>query len=338
MSLHWSNVRTRLTVWYVLALAGILIVYIASFMSLVFFSFRNNLDHNLEQDYEIVEEYISVDPAGTIQIESEHDPYFYERWFDLWSPDGKLLYASRPFSEQGIPPLNSGAATSAGFRFHSLKLPTGARVRIMSGKININGHWLTIRLIQSEDRLWHELKGFLKLLILILPVVLFIAGMGGYLLAKKFLDPIDQMAGKARQIGSRNLEERLPVLNPEDELGHLSQTINALLERLQESFERLKQFTSDAAHELRTPLTAIRSIGEVGLQSRKTQEEYQEMIGSILEENRRLTHLVDNLLFLSRIDAETFNVDPESIDSLELMNQTVDLIQPLAEEKGQKIR
>jgi len=331
------NVRARLTIWYLLALTCILVIYTGSFITLVFRNLRDDLDRQLEKDYEIVEEYITVAPDGTVQVESERDPYFHERWFDIWSPDGKLLYANRSFTEPSLPPLPPGTA-EAGFRFQSLRLPDQPRLRIMSGTININGHWFTIRLIHSEERLWREMRFFLHLLLLVLPAALLIAGAGGYFLARRFLAPLDQMAAKAREISDYNLEERLPVLNPEDELGRLSLAINELLMRLEEAFLRLKRFTSDAAHELRTPLTVIRSIGEVGIQRRQTAEEYREMIGSMLEENQRLTRLVDHLLFLSRADAGTFEIHRETISGLTFLTHTMELIQPLAEEKNQNLR
>ncbi len=332
-----KNVRARLTFWYVVALTLILLVYAGISITLVFLNLRNNLDHQLEQDYEIVEDLIGVTPDGAITIDEEDDPYFHERWVEIWSPDWKLLYESRPFTGQSLPPVAPEEKIKNGFFFRSLKLQNGARVRVMGGKINIEGKWLFIRLVRSEDRLWHELSTYLLLMLVALPLAIIVAGLGGYLLAKKFLAPVDQMAEKARKIGEENLQERLPVINPDDELGNLAQAFNELLERLQKSFERLKQFTSDAAHELRTPLTAIRSIGEVGLQDRKDARHYREVIGSMLEENQRLTHLVDNLLFLSRADARSFTVHCEEVDLFSFVRQTVDFIQALAEEKNQTL-
>jgi len=333
-----KNVRARLTFWYVLALSVILVVYAATSVSLVFFNLRRNLDRQLEEDYEIVEDYINITADGKVKIDAQDDPYYYERWFEIWSPQGKLLYASRPFTGRSLPPVSSKEELKEGFVFRSLKLPNQARVRIMSGMINIEGNWLYIRLVHSEQRLWRELSDFLWLLLIALPIAILVAGLGGYFLAKKFLAPLDQMAVKARKIGGENLQERLPVRNADDELGNLAQAFNELLERLQKSFERLKQFTSDAAHELRTPLTAIRSIGEVGLQDRKNSDQYREIIGSMLEENQRLTHLVDNLLFLSRADARSLNIKSEPIKLSAFVRETIDLIQPLAEEKNQHIR
>ena len=337
MKPFFKNVRSRLTLWYVLVFSLILVFYAAVSITFVYIYLMSNLDHEMQEDYEIVEEYIVIGDDGSVTIDEKNDPYFHERWFEIWSPEGQLLYRNRPFTGRSLPPLQPDEESREGFVFRSLRLTNGIRVRIMSGMINIEGNWLYIRLVRSEEKLWRELASFFWLLIIALPVAVLVAGLGGYFLAKKFLAPVDKMALKARQIGAGNLQERLPVLNPHDELGNLANAFNELLERIHKSFERLKQFTSDAAHELRTPLTAIRSIGEVGLQDRKSAEQYREIIGSMLEENQRLTHLVNNLLFLSRADARSVKIKMESLDIYDFMRQTIDLIQPLAEEKKQTI-
>jgi heavy metal sensor kinase len=125
------------------------------------------------------------------------------------------------------------------------------------------------------------------------------------------------------------------VANPSDELGHLATVINSVLDRLEESFERLRRFTADASHDLRTPLAALRTVGEVGLQKSRSPADYQDTIGSMLEEVGRLTRLVENLLTLSRADQR--QVQPAlSVFSLnEVVREAGNVIEVLAEEKGQ---
>ncbi len=337
MKPFFKNVRSRLTLWYVLVFSLILVFYAAVSITFVYLYLMSNLDREMQEDYEIVEEYIVIGDDGSIAIDEKNDPYFHERWFEIWSPKGQLLYRNRPFTGRSLPSLQPDEESQEGFAFRSLRLTNGIRVRMMSGMINIEGNWLYIRLVRSEEKLWRELASFFWLLLIALPVAVLVAGLGGYLMAGKFLAPLDRMAEKARAIGTGNLTERLPVHNPQDEMGNLANAFNELLERIHTAFERLKQFTSDAAHELRTPLTAIRSIGEVGLQNHKSPERYREIIGSMLEENQRLTRLVDNLLFLSRADARSLDIKIEPIDLSAVIRQTVELIQPLAEEKEQRI-
>ena len=337
MVLKPANVRTRLTAWYVLVLTAILLAYAGISIVLIFLDMRGNLDRQLENDFEILEDHIEIDANGKVRVGTEDESAFHERWIELWSMDRRVLFESKPFSGKSLPPVSSPDEIKSGLSFKTVSLANNTRFRFLQGKINVEGTWLVVRLVRSEDLLWRDVREYIWLMLLSLPVAIFVAGIGGYLLAKRSLKPVDQMAARAHQISGENLHARLPVINPHDELGHLATLFNDLLERIQKSFVRLKQFTSDAAHELRTPLTTIRSIGEVSLQEKRHPTYYRNVIGSILEENKRLTHLVDSLLFLSRVDSENFKLDSQPVQLYPFVEKSVEFIQALAEEKKQKI-
>lgn len=171
-----------------------------------------------------------------------------------------------------------------------------------------------------------------------IPVALFLALLGGFFLAGRALSPVKDITRKAQDITAENLSERLPVNNPHDELGHLAGVFNETLGRLESSFEQLRRFTADASHELRTPLTSIRSVGEVALK-RPLDEitAYKEAIGSMLEDTERLTHLVDNLLILARGDTGKAKINLASIDLGALLQEVIEELRVLAEEKNQAL-
>src|SRR5207245_2997052 len=127
------------------------------------------------------------------------------------------------------------------------------------------------------------------------PVALVVAGGVGYGLARKGLAPVEQLHRMTQEITVERLDRRLPVANDADELGRLTQTINAMIGRLERSFAEIRRFTADASHELRTPLTAIRTEAEVAL-TKPLPAESQQILGSVLEECERLTRLIDQLL------------------------------------------
>jgi len=164
--------------------------------------------------------------------------------------------------------------------------------------------------------------------------ILILALIGGTFLADRALAPVKLITQKAQQISAQSISERLPVIHPKDEIGQLTKVINDMLDRLEESFNRLKRFTSDASHEFRTPLTSIRSIGEVALKRDSDVAHYQEAIGSMLEETERLTRLVDNLLILTRGDAGKVKLDFEKEDMVSLIDNVVKELSVLAEEKN----
>src|SRR6202050_5269199 len=157
------------------------------------------------------------------------------------------------------------------------------------------------------------------------------------MLAKRALAPLGEMAYRAEEITSERLNERLPVGEVNDELGHLARAFNSLLARLEQSFDQLRRFTSDASHELRTPLTSIRSVGEVALQKDGSREEYRDTIGSMLEEVNRLTALVDSLLTISRADAGRIQLHPTVFSAMDLTREAAGLFEVLIEEKRQRI-
>jgi heavy metal sensor kinase len=146
------------------------------------------------------------------------------------------------------------------------------------------------------------------------------------------------MVLRAEQITAERLDERLPVSDPSDELGHAARVFNRLFQRLEDSFSQLKRFTADASHELRTPLASLRSIGEVSLQNSHSGQEYREVIASMLEEVGRLSHLVESLLFISRSGSGQIPLTLSTFSCLELVQEVADLVGILAEEKHQTIR
>jgi len=188
----------------------------------------------------------------------------------------------------------------------------------------------------SEERQRREWSNLLLGLLFGLPVAIGIAGLGGHWLARRALGPLDRMAKHAERLTAENLGERLPVENPDDELGHLARVFNLSLARIEESFAQLRRFTADASHELRTPLTAIRTVGEVALQDPQNPDRYREAIGSMLEEVDRLSRLVGSLLVLSRADASPA-LHRQELPLIDLVKDSASLLEVLADEKGQRI-
>ena len=190
---------------------------------------------------------------------------------------------------------------------------------------------------RSEERLHEQLSEVLKVLVLGLPLVIVLAGLGGYLLARRALAPIDRLAAEARRVTAERLHERVSVPNQHDEIGRLAAVINDAFARLEASFDKLRRFTADASHELRTPLAVIRGIGEAGLVETRTPAEYKEAIGSMLEEIDRLTTLVDTLLRLSHGDAGSVHLSREPLDLGQLTREVAASLVLLAEERRQQI-
>ena len=337
-----QNVRTRLTLWYMAVLAGVLLIYIGSSSTMLFFHLRSQLDNLAIEDLETVEGLLSFAPGGKLLLRSDYHDHpetaqMQERLMEVLADDGSVLYRSESLHNRalgGMPARDEGLSS---YSQRSIRLSDGRRVRLASKRHAIDGHQTIIRLAFDEAPLWQNLWQGAIGLMAGLPIALAFAGFAGYFLARRALSPVERMARRAHEINGDDLRARLTVENPNDELGLLAQAFNETLGRLERTFEQLRRFTSDAAHELRTPLMAIRSVGEAGLQEQASAEEYREVIGSMLEDSARLSRLVDSLLTIARADAGQIRLAKEDIPILPFVREAVSIMEALAEEKGQSV-
>jgi heavy metal sensor kinase len=315
----FSSVRTYLTVWYTAAMAVILI-FLAS---VTYFVLRQNVRARGDaQAVELADTFLSTVNAemgestkpdsldyGVAAAISEHR--FHDVVFAVFDPQGSLIGMSEWFPEDRrhsewkrdalVAPLRATLATPDPFQ--SIHF-AGRRYRVYVRRFSFSQQPGTIVVLQS---LFHQSE-FLETLAgtfaVVIPVTLVIAGLGGYFLARNSLSPVVAMSEQARWIGAENLEARLSVRNPDDELGHLAQSFNGLLDRLNISFDRQKRFVADASHELRTPVAILCGETEVALAKEdRTQIEYRETLRILADESKRLKRIVEDLFTLARADA-----------------------------------
>jgi two-component system heavy metal sensor histidine kinase CusS len=156
----------------------------------------------------------------------------------------------------------------------------------------------------------------------------------GYQIARRGIRPVEAMAATARRISSTNLRERILPDGYPFELASLAGTFNQMLDRLEDSFERISRFSADIAHDLRTPVNNIRGEAEVGLARARTITEYREVLESSLEEAVRLSDLIGDLLFLARAESPLAHVRRESVNIVELLDGMREYYEASAAEAG----
>jgi heavy metal sensor kinase len=337
-----KHVRTRLTLWYVAILAGVLLVYGGSTCAIALLQLRSQLDHLAIEDVETVERYLTFGSDGKLGLRNDYryHPYTSEtqqRFLEVRAEDGSILFKDEGLAERVLGANPEPAEGANSYSRRSVRLTDGMRVRLISRREMIEGHPILIRVGFSEDSMWERFWQIVLGLLVGLPLALGLAGIGGYFIARRALSPVERMACRAQEINAEKLGARIEVENPDDELGLLAQAFNETLARLERSFEQLKRFTSDASHELRTPLTAIRSVGQIGLQKDGDRDQYREVIGSMLEEAERLSRLVENLLTISRADSGQIELERSTISLLPLVRDASFFLDVLAEEKGQAL-
>src|SRR5690348_2034478 len=308
MNFRPKRLRTRLALWYVSGLASLLILAWAATCALLFWQLRTQLGHFSVQEIETVEGLFFFTPAGELRLKDDYHNHpsskdVLERFLEVRGANGAVLYRNERLGDRALggPPFAGEGV--GGYSERSELLSDGTRVRVVSRVHILDEHRLLMRLGHSEEPLYSRIRELFFASLLVLPVVLVVAWLAGYALARRALSPIERMARIAQEITPEKLDARLPIEETGDELAQLAQVFNNTLARLEKAFEQLRRFTSDASHELRTPLAMIRSVGEVGLQMDGTAAEYRDVIGSMLEEVNRLTALIDSLLTISRADA-----------------------------------
>lgn len=332
------SVRVRLTLWYV----GVMLLVLGVYAGAVYTVVRNNsserLDDHLRDDFDWAYDMLAQRPDGSIAPYDETGEGD-SPWLQVYSPDGQLLYKT-PEARRNPVPSTDKLAGNPDERIVTVPKvsPPFETYRVMSGGARIGSRPVVVQVARSEAPIVQDQRQLLYMLMLGLPMAVALAGIGGYGLARRALAPVDRMVERARSINAEQLNARLPVDNPGDELGRLAAVFNETFARLESSFERMRHFTADASHELRTPLTAIRSVGEVGLRGRRDESAYREIIGSMLEEVDRLALLVDRLLMLSRADTGEAKLSSDVVDLHILAQEIAEQLGVLAEEKEQSIQ
>ncbi|MCX7880059.1 MAG: ATP-binding protein [Ignavibacteria bacterium] len=206
-------------------------------------------------------------------------------------------------------------------------------VRLMVRRTN---HAIISAAYILED-LYTTLNRLFVIQIVAIPFILLVSVLGGWIMSTISLKPIDIITKTAEAITARNLNKRLPELPTNDEVGHLIRTLNNMIERIEQSFDQIKKFASDASHELRTPLTILQGELEIALHSKKTPQEYEEILVSALEEVGRLSNVVETILELSKAETGQIEVEFKYENISKIAQEVVDDISIIAESKQIKI-
>jgi len=321
----------RLTLWYLLTLGVIL----ALFAAFLYVQLRHTLLSQLDTSLQLVasQAVINVDRDGTRlafqNVENQPNsgrPLSDDVVIYLTAVDGTIW--DRSGSMAGVPvspPFQPGFTT----------FTSGDdewRVFLQEVRAdNVTG-WLQI--IGNMDPISDTLDRLLTLMLLGGPLALLLAGVGGYFLAARALQPIDQMTQTAQAISASDLNQRIGYQGPADAVGRLAQTFDTMLDRLQTAFERERRFTGDAAHELRTPLAALKGRIDVTLSQPRRPDIYVETLQEMEGQVDRLVRLSSDLLFMARLEQGQTGRQLELIDLPDFLAALADQVRPLAAAKA----
>ena len=351
-----DSVRVRLTVWYSLALALVLILLAV----LTYVVYARNISQRTDSNLvELADAFATTfeaelkDQGGPDAVkeaarEAMLEHRFRDTIFVILGPDGNAvlstldLPAAGPLRERAtgdifVSESFRGLAANADSSHRSMRTVRagGTVFRGYAKRVEAAGLPFTLVVLQSLHSQREMLEDIRNTFLWAIPIALLVASIGGYFLARKSLAPVAAMATQARGMGAANLHDRLAVLNPRDELGQLAVTFNQLLERLQESFERQKRFMADASHELRTPVAILHGETEVTLsRADRSPEEYRETLGILKDESQRLARIVEDLFTLTRADAGQYPLQLQGVYLDELVADVMRRARSLAMAKN----
>jgi signal transduction histidine kinase len=261
-----------------------------------------------------------------------------ESFAQVLTPSGSIAGATTGAarSRPALTPRETGEVSTAG-TFFERKVPgIDGTARLLAREVRADGGpYVAVVAVSLEDR--DEALGGLVSSFLIGGAVALLAASGiGYLLATAGLAPIEAMRRRAGEVSlARN--ERLPLPSAQDEVRRLGETLNEMLARLQESFERERRFVADASHELRTPLAVVKAELDTALRRAGGEPELRASLLAASEETDNLAQLAEDLLLIARSADGKLPVRPEPVAIRDLLEQAAERFGDRAREQGRQI-
>ena len=344
----FHSITFRFTVWYLIVLASILILLSTG----IYFNLSRSLYESLDRSLEVratelngIREIISIIGEGRFREELGEvvSLYFYNgdelikvsaRDEDVTQNESLLKQAFAGESSFTTVEVPDGQS----IRLHAALLTVESRPFFPGGPrmlpINPDTHPAAIVIGRSTADIDEALARLLRTLVFAVPLTLIVAGGGGIFLARRALNPVEKIAGTAREIEeSGDLSRRIGV-ETKDELGRLASTLNRMIERLERAFDRQREFTADASHELRTPLAIIEAESTLALQKERNAREYRSSLELVAQEAEYMSAIIDQLLALARADAEQEQLTFEEVDLGEFLGELASDVDILCREKG----
>lgn len=315
-----TSIRVRLTVWYVAALTIATLSVAGASWWLSTQSVIHAADSGLEARIEGVRAFLE-NPDTVMTVESLRDEF--EEYAELTRGEALLevvdtagVVLCRPafpgWADLARPEAAVGRSTEIRPRDRmSGQLP----FRVASASLNANGRIYRVTVAAPMGPAYAALNRFHRLLLVLLPVVIALAGAGGYWISRRALAPVDEVTRAVQAITVQSLDQRLELPRADDELRRLAVTFNHVLERLEGAVADIVRFTADASHELRTPVSIIRTTAELALRHERAPEEYRRALSDVAVHAQHMSELVNDLLVLARTDA---GIEPRGTTCLDL--------------------
>ena len=318
----FKSIRTRLTLWYLAIIVILLLMFSSVAYFMLYYNLYNNLDNSLQNRANSLSGATMVIPRSNELLMS-----FDANGTMTQQIGGVTVDASKL----------SGLITKAVAGQNTYLTATGTenqQVRLYATAFfnPFNGQPVVIVVGQTTTEITDVLHTFIYVIVFAMVGVIVLAGLGGLFLAERALKPVQQITKTAQNIEGSDLSQRINV-KTDDELGRLASTLNEMIGRLEESFNRQRQFTADASHELRTPLAIMQAEATLALSKERTPDDYRKSLETISQESDYMSSVISKLLFLARSDAGKEQLNFEGVELKELITGLSANIEVLAQDK-----
>ncbi|MCA9264632.1 MAG: heavy metal sensor histidine kinase [Planctomycetales bacterium] len=343
---HPWSLAARLTVWYCASAFGLVVIATA----ILYWALVTNLDRQDDQflidEVHILRNLLAERPeyvdAIRQEVEWESAARRYARvYVRLLDADGRTIAETPGMKEHlavdSFPAAVDETELAAGVDTVS---SNGVPYRLLTARAARDSIQGPVIIQIAVDRVQHRalITKYRTTLLLVLIVTLAASSLVAFLIARRGIQPITEVTATARRIRSTTLHERITTADFPSELSALADTFNEMLDRLQESFERLSRFSADIAHELRTPVNNMRGEAEVALSKARSLEEYRDALGSCLEESVRLGRIIDGLLLMARAETPEAELQRETIDVASELAALEEFYEAAATETGVRLK
>jgi heavy metal sensor kinase len=329
------TIRARLTLLYLVVLgvsfAAFFWICDLGFLRSIEITVNDASESNLERVRAVIEKAL---PEGIPNVQHELRE-LAELWangaiFEVAGPDGDWIFRSPRFL---LPqsPLPWPPAGRISFLTTNLDL---RQYRVAQQNVLLAGQNFRLNAAVPTEPFDQALDDFRRIEKRFLPLLVLLASLLGWWLSGRALAPVNRIIECAEEIGVQSLSQRLALPNAKDELWRLTETVNAMLGRIELSVKRVQQFTADASHDLRTPLSLIRTNAELALRRPRSEAEYRETLERILGASEETTELIDALLTLARADVGGGELHFEALELTPVLQKTAQKAALLALEKG----
>ena len=331
----FRSISLRLTIWF----SSVFFAGLALFGAVMWLHLNDTLTSGRSRTLER-----RVDRLGDLLRETQRDPSVLRArkvqafadatgggLVDIFETNGSRAISSPTAASQAFPWPRVGPL--AGDRFGEVTFQ-GQPYRILTHPFSLGSQTLILCAAAPLEGNRLVLRAFQRGLIWAIPALLVISAMGGYLLARRALKPVDQITAATRSISVSNLSARLAVPETHDELQRLSETHNAMLARLESAVNEIKRFTGDASHELRSPVSFVRTTAELALRNGQIDPASRRAFEEIVAECGKASHLLKDMLTLARADAGNAQLGFEPVDLVEVVKTACQKARSLTAHRG----